>query len=166
LLWTDPLQRQADVPAPAFSLRSMVAVDTDSFALDVFRPPPAGALVDVASPSGDVATLALAEIVIVDDEDADGTFRVSGAAAEIAAPDLYLAGSVTVLAYVARPFAAPEVDFPLVPTGTAGYQLLQYRCQGQVAAGIDAVSPQSVDLVLQPSLTFPELRSCRRTHSP
>src|SRR6185295_17486928 len=125
----------------------------------------AGALVDVSAPSGEVATVALAEIVLIDDADGDGTFGASGARAEIAQTDFYLAGSASVLAYVARPFPSPEVEFPLVPAGTVGYQLLGYRCAGQIATGIDAVAPEAVDLVLQPSQTFPELRSCRRTHS-
>jgi hypothetical protein len=166
LLWTDPLQSQPDVPAPPRTVGSTIDVEKDSFTLDVFRPPPAGALVDVIAPSGEVSTLALAEIVIVDDADGDGTFRVAAAEAAIAAPDLYLAGSVVVLAYVARPFPTPQIDFPLVPAGTVGFQLLSYQCEGEITHGIDMVSQGSVDLVLQPSLTFPELRSCRRTHSP
>jgi hypothetical protein len=165
LLWTDPLQRQPDVPAPSRTVGSTIDVENDSFTLDVFRPPPAGALVDVTAPSGEVSTLALAEIVIVDDADGDGTFRVAAADAAIAPPDLYLAGSVIVLAYVAHPYPTPQIDFPLVPAGTVGFQLLSYQCEGQITHGIDTVPQGAVDLVLQSSLTFPELRSCRRAHS-
>ena len=69
------------------------------------------------------------------------------------------------LAYVARPFSTPQTDFPLVPAGTVGFQLLSYQCEGEITHGIDTVPQSAVDLVLQPSLTFPELRSCRRAHS-
>jgi len=165
LLWTDPLQRQPDVPAPAWTLGSTVDRENNTFTMDVFRPPPASALVDVAAPSGEVSTLALAEIVMIDDADGDGTFRVDGPRAEIAPPDLYLAGSVSVLAYVTRPYPA-QVESPVVPDGVVGFQALTYYCFGQVTARINQTPPGAVDLIVQPSTDFPELRNCRRTHSP
>ena len=166
LLWTDPLQRQPDVPAPPWTLGSTVDRENNTFTIEVFRPPPASALVDVAAPSGEVSTLALAEIVMIDDADGDGTFRVDGPRAAIVAPDLYLAGSVSVLVYVARPYPTPQVESPVAPDGIIGFQTLRYRCVGQVAARIEQTPPSTIDLIVQTSIDFPELRDCRRTHSP
>lgn len=167
LLWTDPLQRRPDLPAPAHAVRSTVDAAADTFELQVFRAPPAAALVDVAAPGGGgVATLAVAEIVAIDDADGDGTFRASGARADIAAPDLYLAGSTAVVTYLARPFADPQAGFPLAATNAPGFDLAGYDCEGPVSRGIQRVAAAQVEMVLQPSLTLPEVRTCRRSHAP
>jgi hypothetical protein len=55
LLWTDPLQRVPDRPAPAGTLRSSAAPGSDAVTLEIFRLPPPELLVDVAAPSGDSA---------------------------------------------------------------------------------------------------------------
>jgi hypothetical protein len=167
LLWTDPLQQRPDRPAPAGMLRSSVDAASDQIALEIFRPPPPELLVEVAAPSGgESARLAVAEIVIIDDGDGDGDFRVGGARAEIAAPDQYLAGTESLLIYVARPFSSPPFDFPLVPGTATGYQLVSYSCVGLSAVGVAEVAADLLALVMRPSSFLPEIRTCRRSHSP
>jgi TPP-dependent pyruvate/acetoin dehydrogenase alpha subunit len=51
--------------------------------------------------------------------------------------------------------------------GTAlGYQLVGYQCMGQSALGVVAVAADAVELVMRPSPILPEVRTCRRSHSP
>jgi hypothetical protein len=166
VLWTDPLQRRPDVVMPAgWSSSSDIdpASGTLTFQADLFRPPPPEAVVDLRAASGDDTSLAFGELVVVDDADGDGTFGVSGPHAEIAPPDSYLAGTTSVLVYVARPFAEVESAFPLAGTN-AGYQTVNFECNGQLSQ--ETAIESSAEFVLQPSLTLPEIRNCRRTHSP
>jgi hypothetical protein len=169
LLWIDPLQRQPDLPGPAHWIESSAPID-DAFSVDVFRPPPPQALVDIPAPtpSADVTTIALAEIVLIDDHDQDGTFRVSGPRGEIAGDDRYLAGCDILLAYVARPYAQLQPNFPIVPTPTSGtgYELVSYSCAGPLATQVQLFPPSTISLTLQPSRFFPDVRTCRRSHSP
>ena len=167
LLWTDPLQRSADVIMPAGWLQSTVDTTGDTFTVDVFRPPPPEALVDLAAPSGKISQrLAVAEIVIVDDWDGDGGFLVQGPRATISAPERYLAGSANVLTYVESPFPAPQSNSPLTLPAQIGYALVNYNCQGQLSAGTHPVNPQKVEMILQPSQDFPDVRTCRASHGP
>jgi hypothetical protein len=165
LLWTDPLQQQPDVPMPASWLGSSVNATADTFSLEVFRPPPPEALVTVAL-GRETSQLAIAEIVLVDDQDGDGSFRVGGARATIAAPELYLAGSANVLTYVASPFSSPQINSPLTLPGQSGYALVNYNCLGQISGSTNPVNPQKVELILQPSHDFPDVRPCRASHGP
>ena len=166
LLWTDPLQRQPDVTMPASWLRSSVSATYDTFSVEVFRPPPPEAVVTVATAGGETSQLAIAELVIIDNQDGDGTFRVGGPRATIAAPELYLAGSANVLTYVANPFASPQINSPLTLPGQSGYALVNYNCLGQISGSTNPVNPQNVELVLQPSQDFPDVRPCRASHGP
>jgi hypothetical protein len=166
LLWTDPLQRQPDVTMPASWLQSSVNANADTFAIDVFRPPPPEAVVDLADPSGAISRLAVAEIVIVDDQNGDGTFQVEGPRATISAPERYLAGSANVLTYVDRPFSAPQINSPLTLPAQVGYALVNYVCQGQLSAATHSVNQGAVEMVLQPSQDFPDVRTCRASHGP
>jgi hypothetical protein len=166
LLWTDPLQRQPDVTMPASWLQSSVNANADTFAIDIFRPPPPEAVVDLADPSGAISRLAVAEIVIVDDQNGDGTFQVEGPRATISAPERYLAGSANVLTYVDRPFSAPQLNSPLTLPAQVGYALVNYVCQGQLSAATHAVNQDAVEMLLQPSQDFPDVRSCRASHGP
>ncbi len=166
VLWTDPLQRQPDVVMPAKWISSSdidPASGTLAFQIDVFRPPPREAVVELRAPSGDETSLALGELVVIDDADGDGTFRVSGPHAQIAPPDAYLAGTTNVLVYVARTFAEIEPGFPLAGT-KAGYQTVNFDCNGQLSQ--ETAIESSTQFVLQPSPALPEIRNCRRTHSP
>jgi hypothetical protein len=167
LLWTDPLQRSADVTMPARWLQSTVDTAADTFTVDIFRPPPPEAVVDLAAPSGKISQqLAMAEIVIVDDSDGDGGFLVEGPRATISAPERYLAGSANVLTYVESPFPSPQVNSPLTLPAQIGYALVNYNCQGQLSAGTNPVNPQRVEMILQPSQDFPDVRTCRASHGP
>ncbi|HSY40828.1 MAG TPA: hypothetical protein VLA79_14920 [Polyangia bacterium] len=167
LLWTDPLQRSADVTMPGRWLQSTVDPAADTFTVDIFRPPPPEAVVELAAPSGKSSQqLAMAEIVIVDDSDDDGGFLVQGPRATIAAPERYLAGSANVLTYVENPFPAPQSNSPLTLPAQIGYALVNYNCQGQLSAGTNPVNPQKVEMILQPSQDFPDVRTCRASHGP
>ena len=167
LLWTDPLQRSADVTMPARWLQSSVDTAADTFTVDIFRPPPPEAVVELAAPSGKISQqLAMAEIVIVDDSDGDGGFLVQGPRATISAPERYLAGSANVLTYVATPFPSPQSNSPLTLPAQLGYALVNYNCQGQLSAGTNPVNPQAVEMILQPSQDFPDVRTCRASHGP
>jgi hypothetical protein len=167
LLWTDPLQRGADVTMPARWLQSTVDAAADTFTVDVFRPPPPEAVVDLADPTGKLSQqLAIAEIVIVDDWDGDGGFFVQGPRATISAPDRYVAGSANVLTYIERPFSSPQINSPLTLPAQIGYALVNYLCQGQLSAATHPVNPRAVEMILQPSQDFPDVRTCRATHGP
>jgi hypothetical protein len=167
LLWTDPLQRSADVTMPARWLQSTVDTAADTFTVDIFRPPPPEAVVELADPSGKLfQQLAMAEIVIVDDSDGDGGFLVKGPRATISAPERYLAGSANVLTYVATPFPSPQSNSPLTLPAQLGYALVNYNCQGQLSASTNPVNPRSVEMILQPSQDFPDVRTCRASHGP
>jgi hypothetical protein len=166
VLWTDPLQRKPDVPTPARWLRSRVDVASDTFSVELFRPPPPEAVVDLVDPSGETSRIALAEMVILDDPDDDGTFRVSGPRAVIAPPDLYLAGAIDVLTYVVTPFASPQLTSPLTVAGQSGYALLSYNCNGQSSTATTLVAGPSTEMILQASQTFPDVRPCRESHGP
>ena len=175
LLWTDPYQKKLDTPMPADWIRPTMipapdgdVTTADAYTLDVFRPPPPEALVDVPldSDPNDVARLAIAEIVLVDDDDKDGTFQVTGPRADIVGTDRFLGGSHFVVTYVERPYAAKKAASPLTVEGQVGYQLVSYDCEGRISNGTTPFGPTGVDLVAQRSTWFPEVRNCRRTHSP
>ena len=167
LLWTDPLQRSADVTMPARWLQSTVDAAADTFTVDIFRPPPPEAVVDLADPSGKLLQrLAMAEIVIVDDSDGDGGFLVKGPRATISGSERYLAGSANVLTYVESPFSSPQINSPLTLPAQIGYALVNYNCQGQLSASTNPVNPQAVEMILQPSQDFPDVRTCRASHGP
>lgn len=167
LLWTDPLQNKPDVPMPAHWLSAPVDRATDEFTIQLFRPPPPEALVELVSPDGsESAQIAVAEIVVIDDRDGDGTFRVTGPHAQIVGPDRYLAGSVVMLTYVARPFPSGASTPLTLATQTSGYALVNFVCQGRVAGAPTGTSTRAMTLTLKPSDTLPEVRTCRRTHSP
>jgi hypothetical protein len=167
VLWTDPLQRQPDVLMPAewlsAHLDASVAAGT-TFYTDIFRAPPPAAMVEIAAPSGDAARLALGEIVIADKADG-GAIDVQGPAAEIAAPDRYIAGALQALLYVERPFATSQpTTYPLATATQAGYQVIDFQCTGKASAG--PLSVGGAIFVAQTSQILPEIRDCERTHAP
>jgi hypothetical protein len=166
LLWTDPLQRVPDVPQPARGIASQVVDDT--FQIDVYGPPPAAAMVDIPSPGGPSMRMALEEIVMIDDQNGDGTFEVSGSDAAIGDGDLYLAGANTVLVYLDRDYAPLPLGANLLAvSGKQGYQLVVYVCDHQTISQVVAQDPAGGTIeYTQPSTALPEVRSCARTHSP
>jgi hypothetical protein len=167
LLWTDPLQRVMDVTQPARGIASHIDASSDLFTIDVYGPPPPQAIVEVPLSGGPTLRLAYAEIVMFDDQNRDGTFQIAGADAEILDGDLYLAGANTVLVYLADSYSTVPVGNLLAVSGAKGYQLVAYKCDHQSVAQVFA--PPAVGgpvAYTQPSATFPEVRSCARTHSP
>jgi hypothetical protein len=169
LIWTDPLQVNPDVVMPPGWVSSNISPSNIAlgFGVDLFRPPPPATITEMSAPSGDRIRLALAEVVLVDDGDPqDGRFSVSGPQATIAAPDRYLAGMQDVLVYVAQPFSGPEPDFPIAPStpSMAGYELVDYGCNGQTAGMPKSVAGYAFEMRI--SQVLPEIRNCRRTHSP
>ena len=168
LLWTDPLQRVPDMPQPARGIASVVSVADETFHIDVYGLPPAAAMVEIPSTSGQPLRLALAEIVMIDDQNDDGTFEVSGPDATIGDGDRYLAGGNTVLVYLDRSYTSlPPAESLLAATGTAGYQLVVYVCDRQSISEVlqQGALGGTVEFT-QPSTALPEVRSCARTHSP
>ena len=176
ILWTDPLERQPDVPMPATylgSTRTSRYPDADTFSIALYRPPPPAAMVEIddGHDGGQIARLAVGELVLFDDANDDGRFALVGEEAEIAAPGTaFLGGSDSVVAYVARPFTgATAASFPLAGLDMTGYALLNIRCGGddsRILKGVDNVLSRALNFVFQQSDTFPEVRPCLRTHSP
>ena len=186
VIWTDPLERRPDMAMPARWIDSTVAgaaaslgIETRAnaiapFALHLFRAPPADALVEIPSPSGEVAAMAFGELVVVDDTDGDGAFQIDGhgtlvgggqGVSGVIARDRYVAGSQEMLVYVARPFSpAAAVGFHLVQGTKTGYQLMKYVCEGRL---LSAVTPAPyADLEPQTTVELVRRRTCMNTHSP
>jgi len=165
VIWSDPLQRFPDVVMPPRSLGATPGGPSyDDLTIQIFRPPPPAAVVDI-SQAGDVrAQVALGEIVVVDDKDGDGTFHVSGPRAQILPPDEYLAGTDQVLTYLPQPLPAQALGFPVASANATGYQLINYQCDGRLSRGPSA--DVNASFPLQRSRFLPELRSCMRSHSP
>ena len=165
VVWTDPFQVRPDVVMPPGWAGSDLTLDNPlSFSIHLYRPPPPEAIVTITAPSGDEAELAFGEIVVFDDLDGDGTFSVSGPHAEITSDDTYIAGSFQALVYVARPFSNVDMAFPILNAPFTGYSIVDYACNGLVSM---AVSQRAMaTFVPQPSRVLPEIRLCRRTHSP
>lgn len=166
VIWTDPLERQPDLVMPASWMSTDMPPPAGgiNFTMRVFRPPPPAAVVDVPGANGDHARLALGEIVIVDDQDRDGAFRISGASDYVEPPDSYLGGTSSVLLYVETPFASPQIKFPLLAAPSPGYQAVEFNCDGQIPKGTALTT--GITFSLQPSSTLPEIRNCDRSHSP
>ena len=177
VLWTDPLERQADVVMPPSWMSAPLdpgAGDGRDFPIQLFRPPPPEAIVEVPAPGGqDAARLALGEVIIADDGDrdgnidiaGDGTIPLTGDAREGGPHDSYIAGAAQVLLYVERPFArAPTATSPLATVTQVGYQAIDFECSSQSSSA--PVEVHTVAFVAQTSQAVPEVRFCMRTHAP
>jgi hypothetical protein len=166
VIWTDPLQRQPDVPMPSDWFSTTLSPKRlDAFTTTFYRPPPPAALFPIDTPGGgDEIEMAFGEAFIFDDGDDDGAYQIHGADAEMAPPDRYLAGSPEAIVYVSRPFSRAQITFPLGPAILPGYTTLAFFCTGQVPG--DIKQNFGMGFVLQPSQTLPEIRTCLRSHSP
>jgi hypothetical protein len=165
VVWTDPFQVRPDIVMPAGWAGSNLTFDNlGNFSIYLYRPPPPEAIVTITAPSRDEAELAFGEMVVFDDLDGDGTFSVSGPHAEITSGDTYLAGSYQALVYVARPFSNVDMAFPILNAPFAGYSIIDYACSGLVSMSVSQRAMAT--FVAQPSQILPEIRLCRRTHSP
>ncbi len=174
VIWTDPLQRHPDVAMPVRWIDSTVAAPGPAdpggrlpFVFQIFRSPPPEALVEIEAPSGEVALVAVGELVIVDDADDDGTFAIDSQGtipgADNTDGDQYLAGTATVLFYVARPFSS-AIAATLGPFDKLGYQLVAYNCLGRLLVDHRVTSVAVFEN--QVSRVLVERRTCLRTHSP
>lgn len=165
VIWADPMQRFPDVVMPPRSIGATPSgPSSDDLTIQIFRPPPPAAVVDISPAPGVRTELAVGEIVVVDDEDGDGTFHVGGPRAQILAPDEYLAGTEQVLTYLPQPLPAGALSFLVASTGATGYQLVNYQCDGPLSRG--PIAQGSATFPLQPSRFLPEIRRCMRSHSP
>lgn len=179
VIWTDPWQNHPDVRMPTEWLDSSVAEAADrlasgmadderrtasTFRIRLFRPPPAATLVEVPSPDGTAATLSLGEIMLVDDQDRDGTFAID-AHGTVQGADVYLAGGKEVMVYVEKGFPpSATTKFDLAPDTSPGYHLVNYQCDGRELTRSESSS--SVRLEAQPSVALIQRRTCLRTHAP
>jgi hypothetical protein len=174
VVWSDPWRRQPDVAMPAHWTASSVVPASDGsgravVTLQLFRPPPSQALVEIRAPTGEVAEVAVGDPVIIDDRDGDGTFHVDDRGniglPEAGIGDRYLAGTTALLAYVARPFP-PDVaaTFPFGRLDKSGYQLSGIACNARNLASSRAAETARFELLTSSSLI--ERRTCLRTHSP
>jgi hypothetical protein len=163
LLWTDPLQHHPDLLMPPSFFR-VTPKGTGQFNLEIFRNPPPEAIVDIPAhaPSTDSTRLAIAEIVVLEDVNGDGQLAVTGPRGNVS-PDRYLASSHDVLAFIDRPFRS-GIPSILTASGLARWQLVHYDCDGRLTKEVQGGG--MADMVVLPSSSFPEVRSCRRSHSP
>jgi hypothetical protein len=170
ILWSDPFQQRPDVLMPRDWFRTELSQDNlvSGFYTTFYRPPPPATIVRIDAPGGgDFAEIALADVVLVDDRDGDGDLRPSGIHAEVGPDDIYLAAIGQALIYVARPFSGTVApDFPLGPLRTPGYAIIDFGCNGQVSKKNGVTEVATFVFIAQPSHRLPEVRNCRRTHSP
>lgn len=106
VVWVDPLQLRDDLPQPAEGLR--VRRQDRAFTVDVFTPPPVGAVRRIPDVmTGAVAVgFAFGEIVVYADRDGDGRFALSSRAEglSIRPPDEYTGSTPSaVVIYVDTP---------------------------------------------------------------
>jgi hypothetical protein len=136
-VWVDPLQVRDDRSQPAEGLR--VVRRDRAFTVDLFTPPPAGAVRRIRDPmtGGGAVDFAFGEIVVYADGDRDGTFALAPRSEGLSMrpPDEY-AGSSPM-------FAVIYVETPARPDGPVdsswstlfeppGYRLAKIDCEPSV----------------------------------
>jgi hypothetical protein len=174
VLWSDPAQSRPDVVMPARWTSSEVTpagngTNQTTVLLRLFRAPPSETLTEVVAPTGEVALIAVGDLVIVDDADGDGTFYVDArgnmSLADGGGGDRYLAGTGSALVYVARTLSPTVTVRPAIALfRESGYQILNYECDGRIYVKTEKV--QGVVFDVSPSTSLVERRNCLRTHSP
>lgn len=164
VLWTDPaLAENAPTVSGADRLQAAIAAD-GAFSLQVFGRPPKDAVKWLAADaSSDAVALAWGELVLFEDADGDGTFRVDSLAdgAPMTAPDRYAgAAEKHVLLYVEEPAEEGTQVIGLARNlARLGYVLCEAHCDGAMYA--TAVEPNTVSLRAVPaSARFPRVRQC------
>jgi hypothetical protein len=168
--WIDPLGVREDVVTPANTLAYEPVAD-GGFSLRLFAPPPAAALssLPAGSTGPTVSTFAFGEIVVYQDVDGDGAYRIAGPTNDIAVPDEYRGGGGDVaLIYVAKTAAADASPLALreVLSGAIGYHVASIDCSLAVPSAVDASSSVPLRVYLQqaasPALLYS--RTCLRSH--
>jgi len=183
VLWIDPEQQRPSVPMPARSMTSSVpepalsggTYDVGTFW--VYRQPPEEVMFDLpignASPPL-TARMAVGELVIVDDADGDGTFRVAGAGPDIAESaagqpqDRYLGGALAFLSYS----QSSPLETPFTEMSQHGYELVEVDCRGVFVTARRFYLSSAADsnlatmIARAPSTAFPQVRTCLQSQPP
>jgi len=164
ILWADPAQASSTAHvSDAERLQADISAD-GTFSLEVFGTPPKNAVERLAADaSSDAVAFAWGELILFEDRNADGRFRVDSLehGALIAAPDQY-AGTAEkhVLLYVEEPAEEGTQIIGLARTlSVPGYVLGEVHC-GE-APYVVAVEPNTVSLVTVTATSlFPKQRQC------
>jgi hypothetical protein len=164
ILWVDPaLAGDSPSVSGAHQLDAHIAED-GSFSLEVFGRPPKDAVKWLAADaSSDAVAIAWGELVLFEDNDGDGSFRVESLAdgAAMTLPDQYAGvAEKHVLLYVEEPAEEGTQITGLARTLAApGYVLGEAHCAD--ASYVVAVEPNTVSLrAVTATSLFPRLRQC------
>jgi hypothetical protein len=170
VIWSDPWQRRPDVAMPTRWTASTVTPATDGSGraevlLQLYRPPPQQAVVEIVAPTGEVAEAAVGDVVMVDDVDGDGTFHIDDHGTLKAAETGGVAGMSAVLIYVARAFPGDvSATLPIGRLDKIGYQLTNLFCDARTPIGNAPINMAHFEPLTSSALV--ERRYCLRTHSP
>jgi len=176
VVWVDPAGLRDDLPSPPEITGSSIDDADQTFVLSLYAPPPPEAIRRFPGPpphQDEVeASFALGEIVLYEDLDGDGTFRVTArdAGSQIVAPDLFRAGAEISVVYVERPLADARTyqDLGRVLEGSPGYRIAVYSCADPPYAhppmdfSLPAFDANPV-VVGDPSRDRPTFRGCLRS---
>lgn len=164
VLWADPVLA-GGTPSVSGAEKLDVEITADgSFSLEVFgRPPKDAVKLLSADASSDAVALAWGELVLFEDNDADGTFRVDSLdhGAPISAPDKYAGvAEKHVLLFVEQPAEEGTQIIGLARTlAGRGYVLGEANCDG--APYVIAVEPNTVSVrATAATAQFPRVRPC------
>jgi hypothetical protein len=178
LLWVDPAQAGKGNYASGTELVRAEIQRDGTYTGGLLGPPPAEAIRSLKSSAqgGPLFTFAWGEIIVYEDRNADGTFAVGPLAegSPIVAPDVYRGmptdRALLYFSETIRPHeqVLSELTFP----ANKGYHIGLIRCieheqSPEVSSTIQEVSPPGATIeVVAPSVGFPNLRSCLRSHPP
>ena len=160
IVWVDPFQLRDDIPQPADGI-AVKRVDRD-FTVDLFTPPPAGAIRRIPDPATHniAVSFAFGEIVVYADQDGDGKFSLASRANGLGMlpPDAYAGSASYVVIYLETPAQARG------PVGAGWFTLFEkpgYRL-AFIDCGVSLVNPpvktlgpdqQRFGVVLAPALS-------------
>jgi hypothetical protein len=175
VVWVDPEQLQDDVPNPGHTTR--FELSGARFELSFYSPPPPASILRLANPTtgGLLASVAVGELVAVDDVDGNGNFAVAPIedGSEILPPDLYRGTqSRFLVSFVEEQLVDPKDELPELQglmTGTPGYHVVLVDCTTPATPFTHSVTrPDALDIDMTildvGSTQLPFLRSCLRTH--
>jgi hypothetical protein len=174
IVWVDPAGLLDDLPEPATDSQFELQ-ETASYVYSVFAPPPAAMIREIPDPkTGAVAArFAFGEIILYEDRDGDGTFRVGALAygSPIVSDDDYRGAQAQYFALYIEKSAAPSQAPPeLVWTlpEAPGYHVGAVDCSTpdvpQTWVSDDAASQIEVTVLPTPTSQLPYLRKCLRSH--
>ena len=172
VVWVDPAALSDDLPAPPED--SVFELDGAHYVYSLFAPPPAAAIRALVDPDtgGLIASFAFGEIVLVEDLDGDGAFRVGSLAdgSKIVSDDYRGAQSAYVVSFIERS-AAPGVGPPELQrllSAKPGYHLGFIDCSTldvpQASVRDGNASSIEITVLPAPASELPFLRKCLRSH--